>query len=151
MDIIGAKRQNIPATIQAIGACTLALILVALVVRSVMAADQPVPVEVQGCYRSGDQILEVHAREIIVNDRSVPKVAVEYTVTNMGPTIVTVDETHLELDQARSPHLQVGRNTTIDVHNDRLVAYTDQADAIDFVKIERSANCRAVSNGRLPD
>lgn len=151
MAIIGAKRQNIPATIQASGACILALILVALVIRSMTNANQPVPVEVQGCYRSGDQMLEVYARQIIVNGRSVPKVAVDYKVTNMGPIIVTVDDTQLVLDQARSPHLQVGRNTTITVHDDRLVAYTNQADAIAFVRVARLANCRAVSNRRSPD
>ncbi len=98
----------------------------------VTAKDHPVPIEIKGCYKSGDQTLQIDPRRIIVNGGAEPEVAVRFAVTNVGRQIETVDDTWLELNEAKPPQKQVDRDTIIRVENDELLAFTSKGEAIPF-------------------
>ena len=115
-----------------------------------MAKEHPVPIDTLGCYKSGNQTLQVHSKRIIVNGNSTPEVDVRYEVTNVGRQIEMVNGSWLELNQAKPPHKQVGRDTIIIVEDNALFAFTSNGDAIPFVRVMPPAKCGNVVDRLSP-
>lgn len=141
MQTATAKPDKVTSTIKAIGAGVFLFVLVIWLFTIVTAKDHPVPIEIQGCYKSGDQTLQIDPRRIIVNGGAEPEVAVRFAVTNVGRQIETVDDTWLELNEAKPPHKQVDRDTIIRVENDELLAFTSKGEAISFIRVLPQARC----------
>lgn len=146
MPAAAANPDKVTSTIKAIGTGVFLCIPVLWLFGIATAKDQPVPIEVQGCYESGQQTLEVQGTRIIVNGRLYPKVDVRYMLTNTGRLIETVNGSWLEIDQAEPPHKQVARNAIIRVQDNALLAYTPDGEAIPFWRVTRPATCRSVGN-----
>ena len=146
MQTAAAKPDKVTSTMKAIGAGVFLCIPVLWAWGIVTAKDYPVPIEVQGCYKNGQQTLQVQGTRMIVNGSSTPIVDVRYMVTNTGRQIKTVNGSWLELDQTKPPHKQVGRNMIIRVQDNALFAFTRDAEAIPFARVTPPATCRSVGN-----
>jgi hypothetical protein len=141
MQTTSATPDKITSTIKAIGEGVFLCVPVIWLFGIVTAKDHPVPIENRGCYKNGDKTLQVDPRRIIVNGGAEPEVAVRYAVTNVGRQIETIDDTWLELNEAKPPHKQVGRDTIIRVENDALLAFTSKGEAILFMRVLPQARC----------
>ncbi len=86
-----AKSDKVTSTIKAIGAGIFLCIPILWVLGIVIAKDHPVPIDVRGCYKNGQQTLQVQNTRIIVNGKSSPEVDVRYDITNVGRQIETVN------------------------------------------------------------
>jgi hypothetical protein len=148
MQTTAAKSDKVTSTIKAIGAGIFLCIPVLWVLGIVTAEDHPVPFELRGCYKNGQQTLQVESKRIIVNRRSTPEIAIKYMVTNAGRQIETANGSSFQLNQAKPPYKQVGRNMIISVQDNTLVAFTSNGEAIPFRRATAPATCGSVGNRR---
>jgi hypothetical protein len=145
MQTTSAVPDKVTSTIKAIGTGVFLCNLVILVLGIVTAKDHPVPIDIRGCYKIGDQTLQVEGTRIIVNGGEEPDVTVRYKVTNIGRQIETVDG-WLELNQAKPPHKKIDPDAIIRVEDNVLLAFTGNGEGIPFTRMMPQATCGNVVN-----